>query len=89
MSIIPFVVVEHEVIELVLLDALAPNHPEQERAYRISLHQTVEETFDLLGPPHKLTLDGGKHVLPAFDSSERLQDRDRGLKCHAGEASCT
>ena len=63
-----------------------PGHPGhhrelvRERAYRISLHQTVEETFDLLGPPHKLSLDCGQHVLPAFDSSERLLDRDRGLK---------
>ena len=80
--VVLLMVLEHEVIELVPLDALGLDPPEEERSDRVVAHQAVKEPLDPAGRPHEFPLNRREDVFLGLDATDCLTDRDRGLERH-------
>jgi hypothetical protein len=60
-------IVGDKFVEDVFATMLAIDLPEEERADRIALHQTIEQPYDLIGSPYDFPLDGRKKVVVTGD----------------------
>ena len=79
MGIVPLMVVENEVIEIELVAAFWIHSPVEEGAKGITLHEAIEQPVNLLGSPHKLSLDGRKYEVITLDLIKGLFDSMPGL----------
>jgi hypothetical protein len=69
-SRVTLVVIEHEIVKFALAARCRFDFPEQESTERITLHQAVEQTPDLLRLPHEFTLDRWQYVVRLLDTTQ-------------------
>ena len=73
---VAFMVVQHEVIELVAVVVLLIDLPTKESPERIALHKAVEQSADLLWPPYEFALNRWQYDVVPFDLAEGFRDGD-------------